>query len=116
MIKNLWKDTKFYCSHRHEHPIEMSYNQGPHSLFYSCPKYYPENRGPDEPACPMRLNMVDAEGLLEKLSEYIEKDMEQDRIRDYTNLEFDYKQIHVKVLKYHDGKFKLYIYNKKAIK
>lgn len=115
VIKNLWKETEFYCSHRHE-PVKMSYNSGPHSLFYSCPKYYPDNRNENEQACPMRINMVDAEAVLEKLSAYIEDDWANDIERDYTNFEFDYKSVHVKVLEYHDGHFKLNIFNKKALK
>ena len=115
MIKNLWKDTKFCCSHRHE-PVQMVYNNGPHSLFYSCPKYYPENRNAGEQACPMRLNMVDAEGILEKLSSMIESDMANDIEKNYTGIEFDYKSIHVKILKHHEDQFELNIYNKKALK
>ena len=68
MIKNLWKKTHFYCSYRHE-PVEMTINdKGDFSMFYSCPKYYPENRLENEQACPMRLNFVDAEAILNEIS------------------------------------------------
>lgn len=116
MIKNLWKCTNFYCSYRHA-PEKMILNDGPHSLFYSCPKYYPENREPNEVACPMRLNLYDAEGILETLSEIIEADLENGIEGDYTNLKFTYKKnIIVTVLKYKkNDHVDLDIYNKKAI-
>lgn len=115
MIKNLWKRTHFYCSYRHE-PTEMVINdKGDYSMFYSCPKYYPENRGEHEPACPMRLNFVDAEVILEEVSKKIDDESGFDCI-DITGDEFDYKSIHVKVLKYSPERVDLDIYNKKAIK
>ena len=115
MIKNLWKITHFYCSYRHE-PTEMTINdKGPHSMFYSCPKYYPENRTNDEPACPMRLNFVDAEAILEEISKMLDDESGFDCI-DLTNAEFDYKSIHVKVLKCTSNRIDLDIHNKKAIK
>lgn len=116
MIKNLWKCTNFWCSHRHQ-PEKMTLIQGPMSLFYACPKYYPENREEDERACTMRLNLVDAEAILEKLSKIIEEDDNNNINADYTNLEFDYKAIHVTVISYDKtGIINLNIYNKKAIR
>jgi hypothetical protein len=115
MIKNLWKIAHFYCSYRHE-PKEMQINdKGSHSLFYSCPKYYPENRTPDEQACPMRLNFVDAEAILNEISKKLDDESGFD-CNDITGEEFDYKAIHVKVLKYTPERIDIDIYNKKAIK
>lgn len=116
MIKNIWKCTNFWCSHRHE-AIKMELIQGPMSLFYACPKYYPQNREPNERTCNMRLNLVDAEAILEKLSKIIEEDDNNGLNADYTNLEFDYKDIHITVLSYDKtGSIDLNILNKKAIK
>ena len=116
MIKNLWNRTTFCCNYRHEHPVDMQIIQGPASPFYACPKYYPENREAGEASCMMRLNFVDAENVLETFSSIIEKDEAEDLYKDYTNFEFDYKQIHVKVLKYSRiGKISLEILNRKAI-
>lgn len=116
MIKNLWNNTKFYCAYRHD-PIEMIIHDGPHSPFYSCPKYYPDAREEGEKACPNRLNFIDAEGLLEKFSEIVSENIKNDIYQDYTGLEFDYKAIHVKVLEFkQSGVLKLIILNKKALK
>lgn len=116
MITNLWNITDFYCSYRHDKPVKMGYNNNGLTLFYSCPKYYPENREPGEPACPMRLNMVDAEGILDKFSKIIEEDEDKDIYRNYKNFEFDYKSIHVKVLKYENDSIHLDIFNRKALR
>ncbi len=116
MIKNLWKMTTFYCSYRHKEPVKMEIIQGPSSPFYACPKYYPQNREEGEPACPMRMNFVDAEGVLNKLSEIIDNDENNDIYKDYTNYEFDYKTIHIKVLKYKEGQIDLDIFNRKAMR
>lgn len=115
MLKNLWNITNFYCSHRHT-PTKMEFLNGPLSLFYACPKYYEQNREPGELMCSMRLNLVDAEGILDKFSSIVLKDLEDDIIRDYTNMEFEYKAIHVKVLHYDEHHLDLDILNKKALR
>lgn len=115
MIKNLWKKTHFYCSYRHE-PIEMTINdKGDFSMFYSCPKYYLENRLKNEQACPMRLNFVDAEAILNEISRMTDDESGFD-CNDITGAEFDYKSIHVKVMNYTSERIDLDIYNKKALK
>lgn len=64
----------------------------------------------------MRLNFVDAENVLDVFSNIIEADEDENIYKDYTNFEFDYKQIHIKVLKYSpNGNIHLQIHNKKAI-
>lgn len=115
MIKNLWKMTHFYCSYRHD-PVEMTINdKGDFGMFYSCPKYYPNNRTEDEQACPMRLNFIDAEGILEELSKKLEDDSGFDCV-DLTGEEFMYKNIRVKVIKQTSERIELDIYNKKALR
>lgn len=118
VVKNLWKNTKFYCGHGHEIPVEMTYKDGPASMFYSCPRYYVDkiNR-PGERACANRLNFVDAENIIMIISDKIteaEKNAEQINL---TNYEFDYKKkIHVKVLDYSVDGVKLEIVNRKALR
>ena len=118
MYKNIWKNTKFICSHRHS-PAEMTIHDGANgaSPFYSCPHYYAENRAPKEDrACPMRLNFVDAEGILDKFSSIVNNDISNDIIKNYANYEFDYKAIHVKVMKFTDKELIMDIFNKKALR
>ena len=46
MVKNLWKQIEVVCgNHEKDYPV-MGLKQGHRSLFYSCPKYYPEARQP----------------------------------------------------------------------
>lgn len=118
MIKNLWKNTHFYCGHRHKEPVEMYFKDGVagNSMFYACPKYYPENREEGERACSNRLNFVDAEGIINKLSDIIEEKEMSGEIFDFTNLKFRYKAIDVKVLSYSPSKVELEIVNKKALR
>lgn len=117
MIKNLWKVTNFYCNCRHTTPQKMQFVDGPSSLFYACPKYYPENREPGEPSCMMRMNLIDAEGVLEEFSKIIEEDEANNVIRDYRGFEFDYKTVHAKVISYsYDSGAEIIIDNKKAMR
>lgn len=114
MIKNIWSNVKFFCGHDHKEPIEMAYQQGPDSLFYACPKYHPENREPEERACSNRLNLVNAEKIINQFANEVEK-------RGFigvnlTNYEWDYKTIHIKVLKHSVNEINLEIVDKKALK
>jgi hypothetical protein len=63
-ITGTWDSVKLMCTHRHKEPVPMEIKQGPSSLFYACPKYYPQNRDEDERACNNRLNLVDYERML----------------------------------------------------
>lgn len=76
MIKNLWKHITLTCGNGHTEEVVMDLKQGPLSLFYACPKYYPENRKEKERACANRLNLVDFEKMLDHMTEKIEKGMD----------------------------------------
>ena len=120
MIKNLWKNTKFYCG-VHSTPVEFQYQHGnvlnPNAtMFYSCPKYYPDNRDATERACTNKLSFDDAEQIIRKLSDKIEEDEANGVLFNYTNYSFKHKTIEVKVLSYSDSKIKLSIINKKELK
>lgn len=116
VIKNLWSVITFWCIHGHKEPVQMQVQYGPSSPFYACPKYFPENRTPDERACANRLNFIDAEEIVKKLGNIIAGDQMNGDAVDYTNYEFDYKSIHVKVLEYKDKSIKLGILSKKALR
>lgn len=116
MIKNLWKNTCFCCGYRHETPVEMMFNDRGESLFYSCPKYYPQNRTPEEQACPNRMTTIDAEGIINKFSEIIENDLANNKDVNYTGFMFKYKTIDVKIINYSPDKIKIQVINKKALK
>ena len=82
MIRNLWKNVHFICGcHGNEKPVYMIFHEGAEnqrfgagtlSGFYSCPKYYPENRNPGENACFNRMTVEDCQDFIEHLSKVLE--------------------------------------------
>jgi hypothetical protein len=86
MIENIWEKISIYCG-CHDKPIKMVphegstyavWSGGTNSMFYSCPKYYEENRTPDEHACFNRLNLVEYEEAVTHISDIKEQSMTED--------------------------------------
>ena len=82
MIANIWKDIHVFCG-CHEDPVELTphtgstdYVQGgkENSMFYSCPRYYPENREEGERACFNRLGIGEYEQMVTHISKKLEGD------------------------------------------
>ena len=83
MITNLWSQIQLYCAN-HEEPVHMVPHEAATSrisqslygntqnTFYSCPKYYPENRTDGEPACRNHISITEFERMLGHLSQLIE--------------------------------------------
>jgi hypothetical protein len=95
----------------------MEIQNGPHSLFYACPKYHPDNREPDERACSNRINLVDYEIMLKHLQDILTDAMMHDRQEDLTNHSWVYKGIEFKVFEYTKDKIiKITMTNKKAVR
>lgn len=121
MIKNLWKNTKFVCM-CHDPVVKFQYQQGHAeinqnaSMFYSCPKYYPENRDKIERACSNRLNFNDAEAIINKVSDIIETDIRNNKFINYEGYKFKHKTIECKILHYSEDKLTIGIINKKAMR
>jgi len=118
MQKNLWKKIHFFCANNHD-PVEMTVHAGAENMsnFYSCPKYYEENRTENEHMCSMRLNFFDAEAVVEAFSKIIDEDMKNFNIKDYTGMKFKVKKvIDVKVKSYSEDRIDLIIYNRKIYK
>ena len=117
MIKGLWKTVNLVCG-CHEEEIVMNINNGPHSLFYSCPKYYPENRTKEERVCPNRLNLVDYERMLNRISDEMLKRTENNETTDLTNFKWKDSKSHAsfEVLKHDDKEITVKVYNPKAFK
>lgn len=117
MIQNFWNEVEIYCSHRHEKPIKMEIQNGPHSLFYACPKYHPDNRSEDERACSNRINLVDYEAMLNHFQRILTEAIMNNRQEDLTNHTWTYKGIEFKVFEYKkDEIIKIEMLNKKAIR
>ena len=71
MIKDFWKSVTLVCG-CHEKPVKMMIQSGPSSMFYSCPKYYPNNRQAGETACANRITLLDYEEMLKILETQME--------------------------------------------
>ncbi len=81
MIKNIWSKISIYCGN-HDHPVKMEphepstyskWSGGNNSMFYSCPKYYPDNRIEGEKPCFNHLSMAEYEDMVMHISGLIEE-------------------------------------------
>lgn len=100
MVKNLWKQIEVVCgNHEKDYPV-MGLKQGHRSLFYSCPKYYPDTRQPGETACRNHVSTEDFEKILEILSTEAETQMLSGQKICLKNMKFKVKTIDIEVI-YH---------------
>ena len=118
MIKNLCDLIEIYCGHNHAEKIPMYMKDGAgmgKDSFYACPKYYPENRTPDERACNNNLTITD----YLKMVNYIDKKLTEAELKDeklnLTNVKFNIGQVKYHVLKHTEQKIQIAILNKRAI-
>ena len=118
MIQNLWQNIVLYCgNHEKENElVKMTIQNGPSSLFYACPKYYPDNREVGEKACPNRINFVDFEKFVNHLSDIIEDANKNFETVGLTGHKWTYKTITFEVFSYKEDKIKVKMINKKALK
>ena len=66
MIKNFWKQIEVVCgNHGEDKTVKMSWKQGHRSMFYSCPKYYPDARVEGERACRNNVSVEDFEKIVD---------------------------------------------------
>ena len=70
-----FRNTRLFCA-CHDEPVEMTIHEGSQyaafngssgSIFYSCPKYYEDNRKEGEKPCFNRLSLTEYEQLIENL-------------------------------------------------
>ncbi len=76
MVKNIWSNIRLFCgNHEDKHSIEMMPHDDAEGLemFYSCPKYYPENREGNERPCGNRINLVEYQAAVEHISDILEE-------------------------------------------
>lgn len=117
MLQNIWNKTKIVCAcHGEEYP-EMSIRPGVgnKSMFYACPKYYPENREKGEVACVNHINDVEMEKILKKISSEASEQMQFGQSPFLMNYSFKIKDIEVKVVSQTDDELKVAVKNRKAL-
>lgn len=109
-ITGFWKSTTFYCKNHPEEKLELK--QGPYSAYYGCKHEFDE-----ENPCHNRLNLIDAEKILDHLMNEISSASLNGDITDLTNLKVVKNGIEYKVL-YHNPlrhKISILVDNKKIL-
>lgn len=117
MIKGLWNKIEIVCGcHEavHERPV-MTPKAGHRSMFYSCPKYYPDAREKGETACVNHVSTDDFQKILDKICEEAEDQMAFGQSASLTGLSFSIKTIDVKVIEHSQDKIVIMVVNHKAL-
>lgn len=117
MIKNLWKHIDVVCgNHGEDTSVKMGWKTGHRSMFYSCPKYYPDARESGERACCNNVSVEDFEKIVDSLSDELSAMMKMGNpTPNLTNYSFKLKSIVIKVLSHTDDSIVISILNKKAL-
>lgn len=116
MLQKGWNTVTLICgNHKSDYTHPMKLQQGPHSLFYSCPEYksiYGENH--EGRSCNNRLTLVDYEKLLDYLTErtYGDDGMQEVNL---TGLTFTLNGVDYTVLEHTKGHYRVLMLNRKAI-
>lgn len=114
-ISGSWEKIKLLCGN-HEEPIEMVIHQGGASLFYSCPKYYPDNRTEDEKVCINRLSLKDFETkLLGHINDLIVSAEINGEVLNLKHHKWKANGIEFEILEHTDDKIVVKMLNRKAL-
>ncbi len=117
MIKGLWNRVEVVCGCHdkvNETPL-MTLKAGHRSMFYTCPKYYPDARDKSEIACINHVTENDFEKILEHISAEAEDQMVFGQSISLKGLKFKIKMIDIEVLEYNPDKIVIKVKNKKAL-
>lgn len=115
VIKNIWSKISIYCG-CHAEPVEMIANAKGSTLFYSCPKYYGQNRRPGEHACANRIKLDDYQEAVEHLCGRIAENDADNSVEDLTGYRWSKRGISFQVIKYTDDDIRIAIINKPALR
>lgn len=115
-IDGAWQNIIPICGNHNGEMVQMTINQGPHSMFYSCPKYYPENRTSGERACNNRINLIDYQAMVDHLMDKIAAEEHANNSIDLTNYSWKKKGTIFRVLKQEGRILYVEIKNVKAMK
>lgn len=120
LIKNLWGKIHLFCgNHGEDETIEMTIHEGSDTMktaFYSCPKYYPDNREKDERACVNHISVMDFEKMLNHISDEIGKGIKNGEEIDLKGYKWKDRYIEYKVIRFEEEYIGVLCLNKKSIK
>lgn len=130
MIINLWSKIQLICGNHSDGDEEIMtpheaasskmsrslYGNSSMNMFYSCPKYYPENRKDDAPCCRNHISMKEFEGMLTYLSKTLEDAQLNGGTMDLTGLKWKSKSgVEYHVISYSDSAIRVKCLNKRAL-
>ena len=116
-ITGIWKDITIVCG-CHERPVKMIIQEGPSSLFYSCPRYYPENRNENESACANRINLIDYEEMVNHISTLIVNAQQEDEQLNLEGFRFKNEKgdIEFRIIEHKNNSIIVSMVSKKALR
>ncbi len=117
MIAGLWNKIEIVCgchSDINQTPL-MSLKTGHRSMFYSCPRYYPDGRDASDTACINHVSTDDFQKILDRLSEETEEQMKFGQSSNLIGLSFTIKTINVKVIEHTSDRILISVINKNAL-
>jgi hypothetical protein len=118
MVKNIWKNIHIYCGcHKPLTNIKMMPHEGTEGrdMFYSCPKYYPENREYGEKACGNRISITDYKKMVEHISDILEDAMQSRAQIDLTGMSWSSNGIDFTIQKHDRDYIEVAIINRRTI-
>lgn len=130
MIINLWQKVRLYCGNHEGADLPLMtphdqassatarslYGNNSMNMFYSCPKYYPDNRKDGEPCCRNHISMKEFEQMLGKISDEYEKAQKADMTCDLTGLQWKSKNgTQYRIRKQNDDEIDVVCLNEKSL-
>lgn len=114
LINGMWAEVTLMCGN-HATPTNMVIQQGPHSLFYACPKYFEENRTADEFKCANRLNLIEFEKMIDHINERLCTEAAMCNCINLTNHAWMAKGVEFKILVHYPNKIIVMCINHPAL-
>ena len=115
MVKNLWKQIEVICGNHDSDFPKMYLKEGHRSMFYACPKYYPDNHSASERACKNNVSTDEFQKILQRLADEIEDQMYFGGNVSLQNMKFTIKSIYIEVVSHKDDKIIIKVKNIKAL-
>ena len=116
MIPKIWNKISIVCG-CHKHPVPMEPHDGKDGkdMFYSCPKYYEENRDYGEKACGNRLSIRDYEKIVKHISDILEETYKNRGTICLTGLKWKDNSIEYEVIEHSGSKIIVAVKNNRII-
>ncbi len=115
MIRGQWRSVEVVCGNHDNDNNILVIQQGPHSLFYACPKYHPDNRKTGEAPCFNRLNLVEYERMLDHLADILIEAEKNGQVINLKNYSWTKRGVTYTVLHHSNEKMVIRVLNKKAL-